>query len=193
MPKDGTQTATEPNEFYDTLSPTEQEVYDLIGSHGFRADKTDDGEWIGLSINGDETVGPFDSLSDLAYVCARKTTSDEDEKDAKPDDEADGFELTNDPPKTHKVKQALLPGTENAVLQDLRNAILGYRATTMEILELQSQQKDEKKLVVALMHKFEDELQTDKETGFKFYQVETVRAVLEKVEKEELKTEKVEN
>lgn len=45
-----TATAKVPNELYDTLKPNEQEVWDLIGSLGFRPDKTDDGKWTGLKV-----------------------------------------------------------------------------------------------------------------------------------------------
>lgn len=96
-------------------------------------------------------------------------------------------------PKSLKRKggQPTLPHTEGAVIQDLRNAILGYRATTMEILDLQKRQKEEKKTAMALMHKFEDELSVDPETGFKYFQIEMIIAELEVEMKEDLKTRKV--
>jgi len=61
-----TQVAEEPQEFYDTLSATEQEVFDLVGSLGFRADVDDKGKWFGLSISGDDKIGPAKNLSKLA-------------------------------------------------------------------------------------------------------------------------------
>lgn len=193
----GTKKAVDSDELYNSLNQTGQDVWDLIGSKGFRPDQNAEKQWIALDTNGDDIVGPCESLSALAsavdaHIAGKASPSVEDEADS--DETADEtFTLTNDEdkPKKHKVKQSLLPGTENAVMQDLRNAILGYRATTMDIIDLQARQKEEKKLVLNLMHKFEDELSTDKETGFKFIQVETVRAIIEITETETLKTEKV--
>lgn len=103
------------------------------------------------------------------------------------------FELTNEKPSgdekpAKKVKQPLLPNTQNAVVEDLRTAILAYRDTTMRVLELQKVQADEKATVMALMHKFEDELKVDPKTGVKSFQAEMIIAELVIEEKEVLKT-----
>lgn len=90
-----------------------------------------------------------------------------------------------------KKGQQLLPNTQDAVLQDLRSAVLAYRATTMDILDLQKRQKEEAKMATALMHKFENELSVDPETGFKYFQVEMIVAELEIETKEKLVTRAV--
>lgn len=137
------------------------------------------------------TVGPASSVKAL-YTQVKLAVGTPQAADEDDSDETEGRK-----PRTHKVKgdggQSLLPGTENAVLEDMRKAILDYRATTMEILDMQKRQKEEKKLVMQLMHKFENELQIDPETGFKYFQVERVIAELEVETKEDLKTRVVTN
>lgn len=136
-----------------------------------------DKEWFAHESSGElRSVGPASSVK--ALFTQVKLAAGE------PDQSANGTG------KTVKVKngQPTLPGAENAVIQDMRAAILGYRATTMEILDLQKRQKEEKKIAMSLMHKFEDELQIDPETGFKYFQVEMVIAELEIETKEDLKT-----
>jgi hypothetical protein len=131
-----------------------------------------------------ETVGPCEFLGTLlADVRDRMDISPNDDPDELPE------EFYADPQgKVVNLRQPLLPNTEDAVLEDLRAAILSYRATTMEILDLQKRQKEEQKLAKALMHKFEDELSKDPETGFLFFQVEMVIAELEIETKEKLVT-----
>jgi hypothetical protein len=56
-----------PDELYDRLKPTEQEVFDLIGSWGFRPDRDEKTlEWYALALQGDKKIGPKPTLSDLA-------------------------------------------------------------------------------------------------------------------------------
>lgn len=108
-------------------------------------------------------------------------------------DDDKAFELTNesDTPargKTVKVKQPTLPNVQNAVLEDLRTAILELRDNTMEILRRQKIQEEQQATVKAMMHKFEDELSTDPETGFQYFQAEMVIADLVIETKEKVKT-----
>lgn len=186
---------------YDGLSMDEQAVWDTIASSGFQPVQNGN-SWVAEPINGTDDerenrrIGPFPTLAALEEAVFESTNRVEiAEIDLSDETDGDGFRLEGEAPatKTHKVKQPLLPNTQNAVLEDLRSAILGYRATTMEIISLQSQQKDEKKNVLALMHKFEDELSVDRETGEKFFQVETVRCYLEVTTKETVRTEAVSN
>lgn len=58
--------AKEPNELYDSLDSTGQNLWDGIGSKGFRPDKDETGSWYALSISGDDKLGPYDSLEVLA-------------------------------------------------------------------------------------------------------------------------------
>lgn len=61
-----TSKANTPDELYDTLSETQQEVWDMVGHLGFRPDRDENLKWFALAINGDEQIGPKPTLSDLA-------------------------------------------------------------------------------------------------------------------------------
>lgn len=156
-------------------------------------------EWTGFEKTGDlRKVGPASSLKALhtQVMLTAKPQSGGNGKGDKPrangvTDSDAGFELTNEDnasAKRVKVKQPLLPNTEKAVLQDLRTAILDYRATTMDILAMQETQKSQKAMAMALMHKFEDQLTVDEKTGVKSFQAEMIIAELVVEEKEVLKT-----
>lgn len=62
VPDEGNQMLTE---LYDTLTEDEQGAFDLIGSLGFRADKTEFGSWVGLAMKGDDRVGPCPTIGEL--------------------------------------------------------------------------------------------------------------------------------
>ncbi len=195
------ETKVEIDDIYNDLSLDEQDHYDAIAARGFKPVQNGN-KWSGEpTTDGQDRVGPcpdLESLAQLVEGLVGDPFAETDlEDDSETEDEDDGFRLDGEPSektgKTHKVKQPLLPNTKNAVIQDLRSAILGYRATTMDIIDLQARQKDEKKLVLALMHKFEDQLSVDRETGEKFFQVETIRCYLTVKEVENLRTEAVSN
>lgn len=76
------------------------------------------------------------------------------------------------------------------MIEDLRTAIIEYRKTVEQRMELQEVEKDQKALVMSLMHKFEDELTVDEKTGTKSFQAEMVIAELALEEKEVLHTRK---
>lgn len=144
-------------------------------------------EYFAHETDGDlRTVGPASSIKAL-YTQVKLAAGVPGASPSGDDEDEPG----RDPKKVKVGGQSLLPGTEDAVLEDMRNAILGYRRTTMDILALQERQKEEKALVTKLMHKFEDELQVDPESGNKFFQVEMVIAELEVETKEVLKTRTV--
>jgi hypothetical protein len=201
MARNGATTAVaeEPNELYDQLSLDERDCFDRIASTGYKP-FVSGSRWNATNGGDGPRIGPFPNLAELEEAVlkhvtvdsvAQNETSDEAENQATDEEFTLSGEAPEEKPKVHKVRQPLLPNTENMVLQNMREALLSYRATTMDILELQERQKEEKKLAKALMHKFEDELSVDKETGFKFYMVETIKFVLETKVTEELKTEKV--
>jgi hypothetical protein len=64
-------------DIYDSLGQTGQDVWDLIGSYGFRPDKDTDaaGEtvWFALETQGDRVIGPFKSLSALGLAVEDET------------------------------------------------------------------------------------------------------------------------
>lgn len=74
----GTKTAVEPNELYDTLDDTGQQVWDLIGRMGFRPDKDEENRWFALAVTGDKKIGPKPTLSDLAEAVQEAVNSSDD-------------------------------------------------------------------------------------------------------------------
>lgn len=75
-----TKSAEVPNDEYDQLNESDQQLWDQIGSLGFRPDKTEDGEWIALSQSDDTKIGPCESLSVLSGEVIRQvgeSSSDE--------------------------------------------------------------------------------------------------------------------
>lgn len=58
--------AEAPNDEYDQLSESAQQLWDQIGALGFTPDKTDDGKWVALSQHDDTKIGPCESLSVLS-------------------------------------------------------------------------------------------------------------------------------
>lgn len=64
MPRNGTTTAKEPNELYDSLSQVGQDQWDEMGKLGYRVDKVKSG-FIASQINGDNRVGPCESIVKL--------------------------------------------------------------------------------------------------------------------------------
>jgi hypothetical protein len=57
--------AAMPNDLYDTLDLAGQGIWDLIGSLGYRPDKTENEEWIALSTKGEDKIGPFVTIAEL--------------------------------------------------------------------------------------------------------------------------------
>jgi hypothetical protein len=156
---------------------------DELRKLGWRAEQGDTG-WSAFEINGDRKVGHASSIAALSTqvkLAAGPPVTHQMSDLTVVDDEPRR-------PKILKAAQPILPNTKDAVLEDLRSAVLTYRATTMKILELQADQKEQKKSVMGLMHKFEDELSIDPESGNKYFQAEMVIAELAVEIKEELKT-----
>lgn len=117
MPRNGaTKPAAVPNELYDSLDPTARDVWDLIGSLGFRPEKDDNGEWIGLSVSGDDKLGPFVSLSKLGEE-AQRFVAKEEEASTNGTGKGKVVKLKAD----HKGNR-YLPGAEEEVDQELKDA-----------------------------------------------------------------------
>lgn len=119
-----TKKAVEPNELYDSLNQTGQDVWDLIGSKGFRPDQNAEKQWIALDTNGDDIVGPCESLSALAsavdaHIGNAASPSIDDEEPDFDDDEK---------PKRHKLVKLPKGSTlqDVAVWSEIKH--LGYSA-----------------------------------------------------------------
>jgi len=150
---------------------------------GWSINQADDKTWSAHEKAGDlRDLGPAKSIGALhtqVTIAAGKNGNGAAPKTVKTGKDTNG--------------QPTLKGTEDAVLEDLRSAILDYRDTTMQVLDLQKRQKTQKASAMDLMHKFEDELKIDPETGFKYFQAEMIIAELTITEVEDLKTRAVKN
>ncbi len=161
-----TQTASEPKNLADVALKAEIEGW------GWKVDGGDK-EWFAESDDGTK-IGPSTTIKAL-HTQVSLAAGPKKQRIVKA-------------PRKGKTAQPMLPETKAAALEALPTAILAYRATTMEILELQKRQETEKKLVMGLMHRYEDALETDDETGFKFFDASGIIAELVIEEKEVLKT-----
>lgn len=112
MPRNGhaTTTATrEPNEFYDTLSPDAQLIWDEIGSLGYTPEKGLKGLWFARKTNSKHaaTVGPCESLPALLAGVKEEIA-----KEAKyPKKETNVVSMNGN--GNGRVKQPYLPGAED--------------------------------------------------------------------------------
>ncbi len=148
MSPHGSSPAKEPNELYDNLNQTGQDVWDLIGSYGFRPDKNDAGEWIALATQGDDVLGPCESLSALGTVVEAhaKAADKESVIEGQIDLREDAVEEPQKP-KVHKLTK--LP--KGSTLQDV--------AVWSEIKHLgYSAEKDEDGLWTAYQIEGDDEI-----------------------------------
>lgn len=170
-----------PNELYDTLSSTEQSVFDLIGSMGFRPDRDEQTlEWYALSISGDSKVGPFPTLSDLAEAVQA----------AQPEDT---------PNKVKKIKadsrgNRYFDGMEPIVDQEVADAAGRYHAIKTERCEWTAKEVAAKADLAEVCHRKPHLFKPDPENSReKIYKVgDLVVRVANKV-KEEITTEVVES
>lgn len=144
--------------------------------------------WKAFEQEGEKReLGPATSVKAL-HTMVQLAVGNLGDRPKEPDSKTNGSSTG----KTVKASQPILNGTKDAVLEDLRTAIIEYRETTMSILDLQKSQKAQGETVKNLMHKFEDELSTDVD-GHRYFQSGMVKAYLVIEEKEVLKTEAVKN
>lgn len=145
---------SEPQELYDTLTETEQGVFDLIGAMGFKPDKDDAGRWVGLSISGDDLIGPVGTLSKLhkavedfvesfdlgvddtpltdALLAAEDlTTEGTEDGDSEGSDDSETLEAQVELTEDHRGR-VFLPGTGPIVDQQLADAAGEFLAADIE-------------------------------------------------------------
>ena len=111
--------AATPDELYDTLNETQQEVFDLIGSMGFRPDRDEDNRWFALARIGDAKVGPKATLSDLAEAVQKFLADSASSANGNGDAPVIQAEKLTQNSKGDKY----LPGMEPVVDKDLAAAI----------------------------------------------------------------------
>jgi len=161
-----TATAKVPNELYDTLKPNEQEVWDLIGSLGFRPDKTDDQKWTGLSMKGDDIIPPQKSLSKLAEAVQKFVADKAAGKET--ENVASGETVIEADTKGNRY----LPGTEPIVDEEIAAAAGKYHALKTERVGLLSQELDAKDELITVCHRKSDLFKPDPDnSNSKIYKV----------------------
>jgi len=187
--------AVEPNELYDSLNQTGQDVWDLIGSKGFRPDQNAEKQWIALDTNGDDIVGPCESLSALASAVDQHIGNA-----ASPsiDDAETNFD-EEEKPKKHKLQKLpqgstdapFLAGMAPTVNKQLANAIIAQHKAKMARVEATAEETKQNKnmAVVGTLHK--GLYQADpSQPGSKVFRVGKITSRLIHTEEEKFVTEK---
>jgi len=178
------QTLDEP---YDRLSQPEMDIHDqIVREFDWKPQYTDDG-WI--ATKGQKIAGPFSGMVELRAAVKAGGRDVSAPTESTPEN--------GDGSKTVKVKhnskgQGYIPGTEPVEIKELTDAGLAYRATTVEILSLQEQQKREREAVIGLLKKHNQELQIDPSTGETYYVAGgDIKIWIEVKEVEKLKTKQL--
>lgn len=188
MPKPKVQKIHEKAEGYDKLSQDAQDIWDEICALGWRVEKQKNG-FLAQKMQGEGTAGPCDLLAALLgeVLNAGSSKKGASRASAKPDES----DIKTTKLEADSKGNRYLSGQEPIVHKDLGEEILVYRATTMEILELQATQRVQKANMLGLMHKYIDDLETD-EAGTRFYTAVDIICELVVNETESLKTRVVE-
>jgi hypothetical protein len=185
--KSGAQTSVttaEPYELYDALSATEQEVFDLIGSLGFRPDKNDDGKWIGLALAGDDILGPVKKLSQLAEAAQKHVASNGVHIPAAADEDSET--LIEEDTRGNRY----LPGTEPIVDKEIAAAAGKYHALKTERVELLAKELDAKDELIGICHTKSELFKPDPDnSNAKIYKVGDLVVRIQNEWKEKITTE----
>lgn len=104
MPRNGTATkAAEPNELYDSLSPESQQIWDEIGSNGYKPEKGAAGLWFARKAGQEpkDAIGPCDHISVLLTLVKDQVAKD------------------GPPPASDETPSTRLPGMEEPAIEEL--------------------------------------------------------------------------
>jgi hypothetical protein len=140
--------ASSPDELYDTLPETSQDVWDMIGRQGFRPDRDESLQWWAYATQGDDKIGPKPTLSDLATAVQEFV----DKKDS-------GKSKTNgSEPQVEKLPanskgDKYLPGMEPVVDKEIAAAAGKYHAVKTERCDLSRQEKVAKDELAEVCHR----------------------------------------
>lgn len=195
---------SEPNELYDKLSQTGQDVWDLIGSHGFRPDQNEKKEWIALATQGDDIIGPCESLSALGtaveqHVKAKAKADSAKKPDKKVKEAADKTNSPVEPgAKLHKIAEdhkgnRYLPGQEPIVDSEIAAAAGKYHAIKIDRCNLTTKEVAAKEELIDICHRKKHLFKADPEnTNAKIYKVGDLVVRIQNEVKEKVTTEVVE-
>ena len=150
------------SELYESLSEDRQEAYDAIVRMGYRPNKGTGGLWFATMMN-DATaapIGPSEDVLALAEMIAELM----DESSVK---------LKEVVLAADEDGNTFLPGAEEILeevdIPELRKPALDYHAYKTDRISALAREVEAKEILDFLMHKHQDKLPTDKETGNKFF------------------------
>lgn len=182
--------AATPDELYDTLNETQQAVWDLIGSMGFRPDRDEELKWWALARVGDDKIGPKPTLSDLAEA-VQKFVSEK---------EAAGSNGNGSAPKAEKLKvnpgnkKQYLDGMEPVVDPEIAAAAGKYHALKTERVALLKEELVAKDELAELCHNKPELFKADPDnTKEKIYKIGDLLIRMANEIKEKITTEIVES
>ena len=171
-----------PQELYDTLNETQQEVWDLIGHLGFRPERDENLQWWALAINGDDKIGPKPTLSDLAEAVQEFINAKE----------------QGEAPKAEKLKadskgNRYLEGMEPVVDPEIAAAAGKYHAIKTERCELTAKEVSAKDELAEVCHRKPQLFKVDPDNSKeKIYKVGDLVIRIANEVKEKITTEIVE-
>lgn len=194
MPKNGkgklasaaTSKAKTPDELYDTLNETQQEVWDLIGHLGFKPRRDENLQWWADATQSEGVIGPKATQSDLAEA-VQKFVSDR-----------DGEKADTDAPKVEKLKEnskgdRYLDGMEPIVDPEIAAAAGAYHAIKTERCQLTAQEVSAKDVLAEVCHRKKELFKADPDnTNHKIYKVGDITVRVANEFKEKITTEIVE-
>lgn len=178
-----TSRAKTPNDLYDTLNETQQEVWDLIGHLGFRPDRDEENKWYAYAMKGDDKIGPKPTLSDLAEAVQKFVS------------ERDGEKADSEAPRAEKLKEnskgdRYLDGMEPIVDPELAAAAREYHAIKTERCQMTAKETTAKDDLAEVCHRKKDLFKVDPEnTNHKIYKVGDITVRVANEFKEKITTE----
>ena len=196
--KDQAAVATkEPADLYDSLSQEGQDVFDSIALLGYTPEQGMAGLWFARKPGAlaKDAIGPADSLQALHSIVKEKVTPGAPTNDVLDEDEHGDVILENvsedlNDPEMIELEDdgagnKYLPGTGPKVIKALAFAIRNYDEIKLQRVELSGREGKAKKDLKLVLKKYERFLETDEETGEKFYVVGKVRGKIA-IKKEEV-------
>lgn len=166
--------ARTPDELYDSLGEPGQALWDQIVALGFRPEKDEHGNWWGLSINGDDKLGPFESLSVLTQEVTRHTALPEPLTEPpgvdEPEPEKQGGNVVKI--KQNSTGQQYLEGQEPELDSELASVSGEYQALKIDRVNLQKKESVAKENLEQVVKRKKHLFKTDPDnTNDRIYEI----------------------
>jgi hypothetical protein len=179
-----TKAVNEPADLYDTLTQSDQDVFDRIGTLGYIPEQGNSGLWLAKKRADPKriAVGPANNLKDLLSriqdEIAEEKEFDNDVDSGEMDDSesVDLVDYSNAEPTADSPAGDgyLFPGmkpTQQKAVPALATAILNYESYKRERMDALAKEVEAKTEVVGLMRANKDALAFDPKTGIRSYRV----------------------